>query len=387
MALNSCFSKKKIKRNNTCNLKDASLFYFKQVKIMSKIFIITILLLSTSLLGWERYDKVLAVVNGSPIIESEVNQKLNQIRRQKRFPNGKTKYYKSRVLDSFIQDELVQETARTVSIIVSDNKIFNEITNYILNYHAQKIKNPKKIEELKALKGQIKNRLKERFVDLKGNKNKKIDAYIDPFVAVITKTKKISFDAYIRETKSQIMKQQLMSIAVGITPPNKKEIKAWYWAHKKKFGMELRYKQIKIYTGKSLFGQRNASKKLNKIRARVLKGESFEKLARQYSQDRATKYKGGDVGWVHIGKIDRMVAGRVYQQLKRPGQISVVFKSLSGAYYLIKYVGRRPIPYEKVKKMIMYKLYNEKLAQQFNKWVETRKKYSDIKIFMPGYTR
>jgi parvulin-like peptidyl-prolyl isomerase len=72
--------------------------------------------------------------------------------------------------------------------------------------------------------------------------------------------------------------------------------------------------------------------------------------------------------------------------MNKSGQISSVFKSGFG-YHIVKFIDKRPVTFEKVERIIMYKLYTEKMEQQFSKWVEQRKKESFIKIYMNDYVK
>ena len=81
--------------------------------------------------------------------------------------------------------------------------------------------------------------------------------------------------------------------------------------------------------------------------------------------------------------MDPYFAGFV-NTMRSAGQVSQVYKSNIG-YHLVKFMGRRPLTFEKVERLIMYKLYNESMYQQFKKWVMKRKKESEIQIFMKNY--
>ena len=112
-------------------------------------------------------------------------------------------------------------------------------------------------------------------------------------------------------------------------------------------------------------------------------GESFEKIARANSQDPESAAKGGDLGWKMLAEMDPYFAGFV-NNMRTMGQVSQIFKSSLG-YHIVKLMGRRPITYDKVERLIMFKLYNDSLYQQFKKWVIRRKKESEIQIFMKNY--
>ena len=84
-----------------------------------------------------------------------------------------------------------------------------------------------------------------------------------------------------------------------------------------------------------------------------------------------------------LAEMDPYFAGFV-NNIRTTGQVSPVFKSSQG-YHIVKLMGRRAITFDKVERLIMYKLYNESMYQQFKKWVLKRKKESEIQIFMKNY--
>jgi len=351
------------------------------------LFMLTIISLSLGLSpawSWEPYDRVIAVVNSSPIVESEINDRFEYVKKAKKVSKKKTSLEKSRVLDKFIEDELVAQTAQEISIIISDKKVLSHIETMMKQYFARTVKSREELENLTTrLIARLELRL-EKESDLQ--KDRELDPKLNKFIAYIEKTQKMEFTSFIEEARSQMRREQLMSIAIGVSPPSKKEAMKWYRSNKKKMGYEVRAKHILIrVSGRSLTQERKANKQLTALRNRILKGESFEKLARKYSQDPGSAAKGGDLGWVMLAELDPYFAGNV-NRMKRIGQISQVFKSSFG-YHIVKYMGRRDVTFEKVEKMIMYRLYNEKMIEQFKKWVAKRKKESEIKIYMENYKK
>ena len=73
-------------------------------------------------------------------------------------------------------------------------------------------------------------------------------------------------------------------------------------------------------------------KELEEVRARVLDGEDFSLLAKEYSEDPGSASRGGDLDWLSLGKtapaFEKMM-------LESPvGEISPVFKSEFGFHFL-----------------------------------------------------
>ena len=298
--------------------------------------------------SWETYDKLIATVNETPIIESEVSYKLERLQNNKKISQRKLPDEKSRVLDKFIEEAIIEQTAKKESIIVSPEKINNQI---------------KRIMERMNITS------------------------IEVFKKQIERSEKISFEEYKEEMKKSIMTEQVMSIAIGITPPSLKEAQDWYKSNKSKMGYEINVQHIMIYLKNDSFAENKrvnkaASDLLDKIRS----GQSFEALAKEFSEDSATKYSGGSMGWValsNLAKNDYILADNVYKELVIGKRKLAVVKSNTG-YHVVKNNGTRPTSFESVKDDIFNMLYQQKMMEQFKKWIAQKKTESEITNIYAG---
>ena len=355
----------------------------KTLFITIKLIILTLFLSYNFTYAWEPYDRIIATVNLKPIVESEVINKLNQINKIRKIKKNKIIFQKSRIIDKFIENALVDEVAEKESILVSDKKVFLHIQKLMINYFSSKYKSEKKLNEfteklLERLKIKINNKNSSKYSDL--------DSQLSKFTNFIENQHKIDFDSFIVEVRNQMKKESVVTISLGVSPPSREEALKWYDKNKRKLGFEVRVKHILVRPkNRSRAEERKTNKYISSLRNRALKGESFEKLAVKYSHDRVSARKGGDIGWTMLATLDPMFAGYVYR-MKRRGQISRVFKSSLG-YHIVKYIGRRAVKFDNVQRMIIYKLYTEKLNKQFKKWVSRKKRKSDIEIFMKGYIK
>jgi putative peptidyl-prolyl cis-trans isomerase len=333
--------------------------------------------------SWETYDSVVAVVNDISIIESEVNSKFNQLLKFKNIPKNRYTVEKSRILDKFIEDALVLEAASEEAILVSDRRVLNQIQELMIQYFASKYEDKKKFDSQIA---KMVNRLEKRINDEPVMGDKELDAQIDSFISFIESRFQIGFKEYFEEIRAQMMREQVMSIAIGVSPPSKEDAMKWYNKNRDKLGDEVWVKHILIRpSGQSFTAERDANLHLTQLRDRILAGESFEKVARASSQDPESAAKGGDLGWKMLAEMEPYFAGFV-NNIRTIGQVSQVFKSGLG-YHIVKLMGRRAVTYDKVERLIMYKLYNESMYEQFKKWVDRRKKESEIQILMKNYTQ
>ncbi len=125
---------------------------------------------------------------------------------------------------------------------------------------------------------------------------------------------------------------------------------------------------------------------LRSLRTRVLAGESFEELAKQYSEDEETKSLGGDMGSVNLEQLDAEFAG-VLKDLQT-GEISHPHRvTLKNSYgYQIVLVKKR-VPahamtletdFKRIEQIALYFKRSRKNAE----WVEELKKniYWEIRL-------
>jgi len=295
---------------------------------------------------------------------------------------GQDSIVKSKIIDMFIENALVNETASEQSIIVTDTKVLIGMERQIKAFLVKKGIDKKKIEPLvKDITLRIRKMRKDERVD----ENPLIENYVREFSHYITKSQNLPFDQIFEEIRVQMTKEQVMSIAIGITPPKKEDALKWYKQNKKKMGYEFSAKHLILIPKNSSFAeQKRISKKLNSIRKRILNGESFEKLARKYSQG-PSKTKGGDLGWFMLGDMDRYFSSAVFR-MRRKGQISPVVKTSFG-YHIIKFNGKRQTTFKTLEKKIMYMIYNQNLQKQFQRWISKRKKESEIIIYFKEYQK
>ena len=336
-----------------------------------------------SAFSWEPYDGTIAVVNDVSIIESDIDNKFNQLMKIKNVPKNRYSFEKSRILDRYIEDALILETAINEAIVINDKRVLMQIEDFMKQYFAAKIQDKNKLGQfIEKLISRLEKKLNDESVVIR---EKEVDEQLDGFIKFIETKNHLPFKFFFEEIRSQMMREQIMAYAIGVTPPTKEEAMDWYKKFKNKLGDEVWFKNIYIKpAGNSFTAERDAQKKISDIREKIIAGESFEKLAATYSQDYETAAKGGDAGWKMLAELDPYFAGFV-NNLRTMGQVSQVFKSSIG-YHIIKLIARRPITFDKVERMILNKLYNENMDHQYKKWVMKKKKESDIQIFMKNYS-
>ncbi|MBU1718312.1 MAG: peptidylprolyl isomerase, partial [Bacteroidetes bacterium] len=85
-----------------------------------------------------------------------------------------------------------------------------------------------------------------------------------------------------------------------------------------------------------------AKAKANEIYSKLVAGEDFVELAKQYSEDRGTSNKGGILPWFGTGRMVPEFDSATYL-LKTNGDFSKPVRTLYG-YHIIKLMDKKPIP-------------------------------------------
>ena len=170
------------------------------------------------------------------------------------------------------------------------------------------------------------------------------------------------------------------------------EIRSWYEENKASHTKpgKVRLAMIHMKTHEKM-----SPEKLGDIRERMaearekaltLSGErGFGKLAAEYSEDRTTRYKGGDIGWVNEGKPyrwDQAVLDAGFA-LENIGDISELITAETGLY-LVRLLDRRKFavtPLKKVRNRILHKLLLEKQRQIEKDFLKAKRSGIEIKTY------
>lgn len=129
--------------------------------------------------------------------------------------------------------------------------------------------------------------------------------------------------------------------------------------------------------------EQQSKKLLMEIRQRLLKGESFHDLARQYSDDPGSALQGGDLGWTPYG---RMVP--IFDQYMRKtsiDEISPAFKSEFG-WHVLQVQGRRQqdVSAERFKEQAYQAIYERKFNEELDAWLQKIRDEAFVEIKKPA---
>lgn len=188
---------------------------------------------------------------------------------------------------------------------------------------------PPQIKMILAHQPGLKKALVERWVEISllslAAKEAKLDQ--DPGVR-----------AKIQEVTKQILAQAyLEKLLSGVDKVSEEELRSYYEKNKEKFqepaAIRARHILIEVPQNATPEQEREALKKAEELRARLLKGEDFAKLARKYSADPGTKERGGDLGFFTKGQMVKEFEEVAFSL--KPGEISRPVRTAFG-YHLIK---------------------------------------------------
>jgi peptidyl-prolyl cis-trans isomerase C len=192
------------------------------------------------------------------------------------------------------------------------------------------------------------------------------------------------------EVKSQIERglliQELIDtqIAEKVVIPEK-EVKGYYDSHPDSFKQpeQVRASHILMKVDPQVDASQKAAarKKLEELRQRLLKGEDFVVLAREYSEG-PSSVKGGDLGYFGRGQMVKPFEDAAFAL--DIGELSDVVETRFG-YHIIKVTGKKPetiVAYADIKERLQQYLKDEKVKQEVSEYVEALKTKAKVERFL-----
>ncbi len=188
---------------------------------------------------------------------------------------------------------------------------------------------PPQIKMILAHQPQLKKALVERWVEISLLSLAAKDAGLEKDPEVKARldevTKQILAQAYLEK---KLLNQQQVS---------EEEVKAYYEKHREKYqeprAVRARHILIEVPQGATPEQEKEALKKAQHLRERILKGEDFAKLAQKYSADPGTKEKGGELGFFTQGQMVKEFEEAAFRL--KPGEVSEPVRTPFG-YHLIQ---------------------------------------------------
>jgi len=286
-------------------------------------------------------DRIAAEVNGEIILQSEISERLFQMKSSGAAPHESDAKVEQSILNSMIEEKLIIQYGKDKKIKIPEKDITNRIdqTRWGLGMD---------MDQFKTFLG------KQGF----------------------------SFDTYKKMLADQIMVQTVLSrevrSQVQIEPKTARE---YYDTHKKEFiipGMVKARHILRIVPrGASAGEEKEVLRKINEIRAELVDGLKFSAAAKVYSQGPSAR-KGGELGYVKPGQMVPEFDKIVFSL--KPGEISEPVRTRFG-YHLILVEDRKPPelpPFEKVKGQVLNRMYDNLVKEVRSEWLSTLKREAFI---------
>jgi len=127
-----------------------------------------------------------------------------------------------------------------------------------------------------------------------------------------------------------------------------------------------------------------ARKKIDEVYAKVKAGENFEELAKQYSEDKGSAEKGGDLDFIYKGVFDPAF-DQAIADLK-VGETSGIVETEFG-YHIIRLIETKPsdyAPFEEVEEAIQKHLFMTEAQNLVARYIESLKKKAEIIVYYRG---
>lgn len=193
--------------------------------------------------------------------------------------------------------------------------------------------------------------------------------------------------ARLEEVTRQILAQAYLEkkILAKTGQVSEKELQAYYEKHKDKYqepeAVRARHILIEVPQNATKAQEKEALKKAQEIRARILKGEDFAKLAKEYSADPGTKNRGGELGFFTRGQMVKAFEEAAFSL--KPGEVSQPVRTPFG-YHIIQVEEVRAAKqksFEEVKGRIKEEILAKREQEALNKAIAELKKKYPTKIY------
>lgn len=286
-------------------------------------------------------EKVVATVNGTPILNSQVKQALGK--------HANTEANRAAALDDIIDDMLVQKAIKDANINVSQQQI-QQIMHQIANENG-------------LTYGQFLDAL-----DYQGIGEAKFRQQIAHQI-IMGEVRNKAINESISVSREQIEK-------LGMQMYNEAKQKGTLQTVK---SPQYLVSHILIKTN-PLLNDAQAKKQLSDLRSDIIAGKTtFAAAAKSYSKDYLSGANGGSLGWNFPEVYDPEFQAMIKNSKK--GVISQPFKTQYG-WHILEVVDKREG--DKTKEAYMQKAYQQVVNQQAMEaskdWVKTLRKSADIKI-------
>jgi peptidyl-prolyl cis-trans isomerase SurA len=289
-------------------------------------------------------EKIAAVIGDSVILGSEIEEKAAPLLTEvSRLPDpgkrtARAAALRREVLERLIDDELILQQATELKLTVTSEQV------------------DASIEEIKRQNNIDDDQLREAL-----------------------RAQGMSMAAYRTDLKKQLLRFRVINIAVGSRVTiSDDDVKTYYDRHMKSgANVQVRASHIFISIPENADATAVSEKQAQAKRLldRALAGEDFAKLAREASDDPATRAEGGDLGYFGKDMLPKAIEEMVFAM--KPGEVRGPVRADRG-FHVIKLVDRKskdPKPLDDMKDDIRMQLRQKEMERQTKSYLaELRKK-------------
>lgn len=295
-------------------------------------------------------DRVVAVVNDEAITQSEIDGLLRPIYMEykQRFTGDRLMREiteaRKKLLHQLIEDKLVFQEAESLGVTVEPSEIEGRLESFRAQFPTEAA-----LEDAMRAEGLTYKSLEER----------------------------IRRQTMIRKLHSSEVRSRIV-----ISPT---ELQDYYKNHPEEFKTEDQIKTRSLTIKKSDNARRkgtldeSAKKRIDELRVRVVKGEDFGALAKDFSEDTRAK-EGGLTGWIKEGDmipvIDEVIFGL------EQGEVSEVIETPMGYHiFRVEEVAKgTTYSFEQMRDQIYDRIFGQKADERFQEWIKDLKKDAYISI-------
>jgi peptidyl-prolyl cis-trans isomerase SurA len=310
---------------------------------MTRLSLVAFLLLLPSVGQARVVEKIVAVVGSDIILQSEVEDRAAPMMADIAAISNpgqraaRASALRRQILERMVDDQLLMQEATDLKVSISSEEVDKSI---------EQIKKDYGIDD-----AQLRDELRKQGMSLA---------------------------AYRQNTKREILKYRIINIAVGSkVSVTDADVQSYYERHMQAANVQVRASHIflAIPEGADAATAQEKEKQAQLLLQRAQSGEDFSRLAREYSEDPATRAEGGDLGW--FGKdilpkpIEELVFSMNVDEVRGPVRAD-------RGFHVIKLLGRRsqdPKPLSEVRDQIRGQLRQREMERQTKNFLgELRKK-------------
>jgi parvulin-like peptidyl-prolyl isomerase len=181
-----------------------------------------------------------------------------------------------------------------------------------------------------------------------------------------------------------LAKEYIVQTIVEKVSVTDSELRDFYNSHKEQFTTPEQVKAshilIKVNFGATEAEKKKAKEKAEQILEWLKKGEKFETLAAQYSDDKQSKAMGGSLGYIKKGQMPKSFDEAAFSM--KPGQISEVVETDFG-YHIIRIEDHKDAAtktFDEVKDSILEQMKKEKAKSEVEEFIKKVEKDAGMEI-------